>query len=411
VETSRAASAAASGKDRQAGNDRQTGNDRQAGRENQESPSNSTADRPPEHRGFRPRIESDSHRTHNKIEASHERHSRREKFLANRLIRFQNSGASVAADEAQAEKNQQSNKSDRVNGSDNTRRINGSDNLSGQVGQNPEDNRYFPGIDLVIAAVLSATAIAKSKNTESAASQLDQAPKPVPQAENIQNKFDNRQAQAAQDKESKEKESKEEKRREQSKRDETSVVDATTDAAQMPSDMPAGYRRGNDPDADRLAAQSEIAAQLASKIADSADDLLPGLAFGEVDDSEATGVNEDDRSQKISKFFTKMASQTVREVHQIVKGDTLNSLAEQRFNNRNVAALFARVNRGRIKEYTVDNQKVVELSLGQTIEIPTEAEVERYLRSELGRADGSIMTIITEGVSSRTVNKALSKLV
>src|ERR1700722_7608200 len=124
------------------------------------------------------------------------------------------------------------NKCDRPNSSDNPRIPNCSEKiLSGHADWSPDENRYCHEIDLVIAAVLSAAAIARSKIPEEAASQLEHAPKPVPQAENFDRKF------------------------------------------------------------------------------------------------------EADRSQKMSDFFTKVASQVVREMHQIGQGDTLNSLAEQRFNN------------------------------------------------------------------------------
>lgn len=92
----------------------------------------------------------------------------------------------------------------------------------------------------------------------------------------------------------------------------------------------------------------------------------------------------------------RLASSTIRQKYSIQSGDSLEQIAQTRFCNRKIAGLIADINRGRVKETLVDEKRVVEVYLGQTIELPSQEEAEFYLKKpgQKSALDFRVITLV-----------------
>jgi hypothetical protein len=93
-----------------------------------------------------------------------------------------------------------------------------------------------------------------------------------------------------------------------------------------------------------------------------------------------------------------------RRTHLVAAGDTLQSIAEDRYQNQNVAWLIADLNAHNLKEEWIDGKRVIELKSRQLIELPEAEEVFEFI-SHL-RRDFDLDRLVTI-VSESTVDREL----
>jgi len=55
----------------------------------------------------------------------------------------------------------------------------------------------------------------------------------------------------------------------------------------------------------------------------------------------------------------------------IIRGETLNSIAERYFNDADVSLLIAYINQGRIRDNFVDGKRVIRIKENQELELPS----------------------------------------
>lgn len=93
----------------------------------------------------------------------------------------------------------------------------------------------------------------------------------------------------------------------------------------------------------------------------------------------------------------KQAAYVQREKHVVKKDDSLEKIAEDLFEDRQAAALIADLNLGRTKESSLDQKRVVELYVGQSLDLPNKAEVESFLKklAKAGSPPPKVVTLIS----------------
>jgi hypothetical protein len=120
-----------------------------------------------------------------------------------------------------------------------------------------------------------------------------------------------------------------------------------------------------------------------------------------------------DSEQYLSEGTTvKPANPRTRPKTIIASTDTLVSLAEAFFYDRNVAWLIADLNKGVIKESWLDGKRIVELKSRQQIELPLREDIERFYRQRADHALAeNLITIVEQaGVDSQLLSNSLAKL-
>lgn len=114
-----------------------------------------------------------------------------------------------------------------------------------------------------------------------------------------------------------------------------------------------------------------------SNASDCADPLISALELFNLNLKEERGPAQGPAYLGDSRNIT-----TSRKKYQVKREDNLESIAEKYFHDRRVAWLIADLNRGQTRENVVEGQRVIELFVGQTLELPTPQEVERFMRTQ-----------------------------
>lgn len=96
----------------------------------------------------------------------------------------------------------------------------------------------------------------------------------------------------------------------------------------------------------------------------------------------------------------------VRRMYQIGKEDTLEKLAERLFNDGSLAFLIAELNQSRLKETTVNGGRVIELMLGQSIELPNSDDVDKFLkeRARKIKPTANIVSFVLNSLDSSDIS-------
>ena len=130
-------------------------------------------------------------------------------------------------------------------------------------------------------------------------------------------------------------------------------------------------------------------------------------------------ASEMQRKQEASALQQRSSNTPLRQKYEVAREDTLDRLAVKLYNDRSVSWLIADINQGKIKESTVEDERVVELYVGQIIELPTAEEAEHYLqelskrKSKWETASGrKLITIVNNaGENSDILQDILGKIV
>jgi hypothetical protein len=113
----------------------------------------------------------------------------------------------------------------------------------------------------------------------------------------------------------------------------------------------------------------------------------------EADDKEKLRETEPSESTA----STKLPVLRFRRIHQVVEGDTLISIAEAKLRDANLAWLIADLNKDRLTERKVDGKRVVEVTLGEKLQLPLAHEIAAFYKRKDREADpDNLITIIVE---------------
>lgn len=96
----------------------------------------------------------------------------------------------------------------------------------------------------------------------------------------------------------------------------------------------------------------------------------------------------------------------------VASTDTLASIAEAFFYDRNVAWLIADINHAILKETWMDGKRIVELKSRQQIELPLKEDIERFYagRPEHARAENLVTIVEETSVNAELLNNSLGGL-
>ncbi|CAN5652390.1 hypothetical protein BH10CYA1_BH10CYA1_15090 [soil metagenome] len=96
----------------------------------------------------------------------------------------------------------------------------------------------------------------------------------------------------------------------------------------------------------------------------------------------------------------------------VASTDTLVSIAEAFFYDRNVAWLIADLNKAILKETWMDDKRIVELKSRQQIELPLKEDIEQFYKTKSDHAcPENLVTIVEEtAMDSELLNSCLGKL-
>ena len=112
--------------------------------------------------------------------------------------------------------------------------------------------------------------------------------------------------------------------------------------------------------------------------------------------TEITDAQHDGKSEDNGKTVL------LRRTHMVSEGDTLLSLADEFYSNRNAAWLIADININNVNEAFIDGKRVIELKARQIIELPEPSEVSQFsmnLRKDFNVEN--LITVVSETVIDR----------
>lgn len=132
--------------------------------------------------------------------------------------------------------------------------------------------------------------------------------------------------------------------------------------------------------------------------------------FENADQKNKENSDEDDKFKSNQK--QRSSSAAVRPKIIIASTDTLVSIAEAFFYDRNVAWLIADINKKVIKESWVDGKRIVELKTRQQIELPLRSDIEQFyrLRTDNARVENLVTIVDQAAVDSELLSSSLGKL-
>jgi hypothetical protein len=140
---------------------------------------------------------------------------------------------------------------------------------------------------------------------------------------------------------------------------------------------------------------------------------LVNAAIADAAAEEDSDSTDGSSAQHEDAILSKQAAAPLRRKHVVGPKDSLCGIAEQLFGDRRVAGLIADINRGRIKDATIQGQRVVELYVGQIVELPHSWEVDQYLQRRLYESTASEpITIVSNAAKNgELIESVLGKIV